>query len=274
VAAANFTDNASATSRMGSVAACRLSLDAGLEPVLQLQARDRNRVALASDTLGAAALGIRNVLCLTGDHHRFGPRPVATPEPFDMDSVQLLWMLRRMRDEGVAIDGRELEERPRLFLGAAASPFAAIPEYEAIRAEKKVNAGAQFIQTQPVFDLPRFQGWLEALEKRGLLDKVHVLAGVLPLRSAKAARFLAREVPGVVIPADVLGRMEEAGSKQAEEEEEGIRIAADTLRRLRGMPGVRGVHVMPVHWESALRRLLDEAGYPGPGAGKANEEGR
>jgi methylenetetrahydrofolate reductase (NADPH) len=260
VMAANFADNASSTARVSSLAASRISMDAGLEPVLQMQCRDRNRTALVSDALGAADLGIRNVLCLTGDHQRFGPGPLAFPGPFDLDSVQLLWVLRRMRDEGLALDGRELKSRPLFFLGAAGTPYGTLPEFEAIRMEKKVKAGAQFIQTQPVFHRERFLAWLEALDKRNLLDRVPILAGVLPLRSLKVARFLAREVPGVLIPEDVLRRLEEAGSPEAQAET-GFRLAVETLGALRETPGIRGVHIMAMQWESVLPRLLEEAGY-------------
>lgn len=263
VAAANFTDNASASARMSSMASSKICLEAGLEPIMQLQARDRTRVVLTSDALGAAALGITNILCLSGDHHGFGPGAVAKPDQFDMDSIQLLWMLRRMRDEGVCLDGRELSQRPRLFLGAAASPFGPPAGYEALRTETKVNAGAQFIQTQPVFDYDRFLVWLEALDKRNLLGKVHVLAGLLPLKSARAAQFMAREVPGVVIPEAILKRMEGAGDKEGQQEA-GFEIALDTLRRLRDTPGIRGVHIMAVHWESIIPRLVEEAGLPEP----------
>lgn len=152
VVAANFTDNASAFARMSSLASSKICLESGLEPVMQLQARDRSRVVLESDAIGAAGLGITNILCLSGDHHSFGPGPVSKPDQFDMDAIQLLWMLRRMRDEGRYLDGRNIPNPPKIFLGAAASPFGPPPEYEAIRAEKKINAGAQFIQTQPVFD--------------------------------------------------------------------------------------------------------------------------
>jgi methylenetetrahydrofolate reductase (NADPH) len=263
VVAANFTDNASAAVRMSSMASSKISLDAGLEPVMQLQARDRTRVVLESDALGAAGLGISNILCLSGDHHGLGPAPVAKPDQFDMDSIQLLWMLRRLRDEGRCLDGREIAAPPRLFLGAAASPFGAIPEYEAIRAEKKVNAGAQFIQTQPVFDHDRFLDWLEALDRRNLLEKVHVLAGLVPLKSARAALFMSRDVPGVVIPEGTVKRMTEAGDGEAQQEE-GVRIALEILTKLRATPGLRGVHIMAIHWESIVPRLLEEAGIAKP----------
>ena len=226
---------------------------------MQLQARDRTRVVIESDMMGAAGLGIRNVLCLSGDHHRFGPGPVAKPDQFDMDAIQLLWMLRRMRDEGIYLDGRKIKEPPKFFLGAAASPFGALPEYEAIRAEKKINAGAQFIQTQPVFDYGRFLDWLEALDKRNLLDKVHVLAGLIPLKSARAAEFMANEVPGVVIPEEMVKRMTGAPDKEAQQET-GFQIAVDILKKLKETPGISGTHIMAVHWESIIPKLVEEVG--------------
>ncbi|MGQ9501914.1 MAG: methylenetetrahydrofolate reductase C-terminal domain-containing protein [Anaerolineae bacterium] len=262
VTAANFTDNASATCRMNSLASSKLCLDAGLEPVMQLQARDRTRVVIQSDAVGASGLGIRNILCLTGDHHRFGPAPMSMPDQFDMDGVQILWMLRRMRDEGKYIDGREMKVRPRFFLGAAASPFGAPPKFEAIRAEKKINAGAQFIQTQPVFDYNRFIEWLEALDKRNLLDKVYILAGIVPLRSAKAAHFM-KDVPGVVLTESDLKRMDAAGDKEAQAEM-GVTIALEMIERLKNTPGIHGLHIMAVHWESIVPRLIEEAGLPRP----------
>lgn len=263
VPAANFTDNASASARMGSMASSKICLEAGLEPVMQLQARDRSRVVIESDVLGAAGLDIRNILCLTGDHHRFGPKPVSKPDQFDMDSVQILWMLRRMRDEGKYIDGRNIKNRPQFFLGAAASPFGAIPKYEAIRAEKKINAGAQFIQTQPIFDYDRFLDWLEALDKRDLLDKVHILAGMIPLKSARAAHFMAGDVPGVVIPDEFVKRMDNAGDKEGQQEE-GVAIALEMIEKLKNTPGISGIHFMAVHWEAIVPRLMDQSGLPKP----------
>lgn len=261
--AANFTDNASATARMNSLASSHLALEAGLEPVMQLQARDRSRVALEADALGAAGLGIRNILCLSGDHQRFGAGPVVKPDQFDMDAVQVLWMLRRMRDEGVLLDGRTIKNRPQFFLGAAASPFGAPPRYEAIRAEKKVNAGAQFIQTQPIFDYDRFTEWLEALDQRNLLGKVSILPGLVPLKSARAAHFMAEEVPGVVIPPEIIARMDAAGDKEGQQEE-GVAIALELVEKLRQTPGIGGMHVMAVHWEEIVPRLVEEAGLRRP----------
>jgi len=259
VVAANFTDNASASARMSSMASSKICLETGLEPVMQLQARDRSRVVLESDAIGAAGLGISNILCLSGDHHSFGPGPVAKPDQFDMDAIQLLWMLRRMRDEGCYLDGRKIKEPPKFFLGAAASPFGALPDYEAIRAEKKINAGAQFIQTQPVFDYRRFVDWLEALDKRNLLGKVHILAGLIPLKSARAAQLMAEDVPGVVIPEGMVKRMTGAGEKEAQRAA-GFQIALEILEKLKGTQGIGGVHIMAVHWESIIPRLVEETG--------------
>ncbi len=263
VAAANFTDNASASARMSSIASSKICLDVGMEPVMQLQARDRTRVVIESDAIGAAGLGIRNILCLTGDHHRFGPGPMSTPHQFDMDAVQILWMLRRMRDDGIYLDGRKIKRRPEWFLGAAASPFGAPPKYEALRAQKKVNAGAQFIQTQPIFDYDGFVEWLEALDKRDILDKVYVLAGLIPLRSARAAHFMADEVPGVKIPEEIVKRMDDAGDKEGQAEE-GVAIALEMIEKLKSTPGLHGMHIMAVHWEAIVPRLIEESGVPKP----------
>jgi methylenetetrahydrofolate reductase (NADPH) len=260
VAAANFTDNAAASARMSSLSCSVVALDSGVEPVMQMQARDRSRSVIQSDVLGAAALGVRNILCLSGDHQAMGPGPVAMPNQFDLDVVQMLWVLRRMRDEGKYLDGREIKVRPRYFLGAAGSPFGVPPRYEAIRAEKKINAGAQFIQTQPVFDVPRFTEWLEALDRRDLLRKAYVLAGVAPLKSAKSAHFMAAKVPGVYVPPQVLARMDRAAEsgKQAQQEE-GIAIAREIMHDLRRTAGMRGLHIMAVHWDDAVARLLQGA---------------
>ena len=187
---ANYSDNAFSTSRMSSMACSKISLEAGLEPVLQIQARDRTRVEVQSIALGASALGIRNILCLGGDFHNFGPIPKSMPDQFDLDALQILWILRRMRDEGKFLDGRQMHNRPQFFLGAAGSPFSAPHKYDAIRVEKKINAGAQFLQTQMVFDVPMFMDWLEALDQRNLL-RTPVMASVLFLDDAEMARAMA-----------------------------------------------------------------------------------
>ena len=263
VSAANFTDNASATVRMSSLASSKICLDAGLEPVMQIQARDRSRIVVESDAVGAAGMDIHNILCLSGDHHRFGLSPIAKPDQFDLDAIQMLWMLRRIRDEGKYLDGRNLKTRPQWFLGAAASPFGAPPMFEAIRAEKKINAGAQSIQTQPIFDYDRFTDWLEALDKRNLLDRVYILAGLVPLKSARAAHFMDEEVPGVVLTPEIIKRMDNAGDKEAMQQE-GVAIALELIERIKNTPGLSGMHIMAVHWESIVPRLVEEAGLPRP----------
>lgn len=263
VTAANFTDNASASARMSSIASSKICMDMGIEPIVQMQARDRSRVTIESDAMGTSGLGMKNILVVTGDHHRFGPSPRSTPHQFDMDSVQVMWMLRRMRDGGVYLDGRPIKNRPMWFLGAAASPFGAPPRYEALRAEKKINAGAQFIQTQPVFDYDRFLEWLEALDKRNLLDKVYILAGLIPLKSARAAHFMADDVPGVVIPPELVKRMDDAGEKEAQQEV-GVTIALELIEKLKATPGISGLHIMAVHWEQAVPRLVEESALPRP----------
>lgn len=231
---------------------------------MQLQARDRTRVAVAADAIGAAGLGIHNILCLSGDHHSAGPGPMAKPDQFDLDAVQMLWMLRRMRDEGIYLDGRKMKNRPQWFLGTAASPFGAPPKFEAIRMHKKVNAGAQFVQTQPIFDYNRFLEWLEALDQRGLLDKVYILAGLIPLKSAKAAHFMAEEVAGVYIPPQIVQRMDAAGDDKVAQQETGVAIALEMIEKLKATPGIDGMHIMAVHWEEIVPRLIDESGLPRP----------
>jgi methylenetetrahydrofolate reductase (NADPH) len=180
-----------------------------------------------------------------------------------MDAIQLLWMLRRMRDDGIYLDGRNIKHRPQWFLVAASSPFGAPPKYEALRVHKKVNAGAQFIQTQPIFDYDRFLEWLEALDKRDLLDKVYILAGMIPLKSARAAHFML-DVPGVAIPPEIVKRMDTAGDDKDAQAEEGVAIALEMIEKLKNTPGINGIHFMAVHWEAIIPRLMDEGNLPRP----------
>ena len=255
IAAGNFTDNPMATARMSSLACSVLLLRQGIEPVMQMTARDYNRLSLQSEILGASALGIRNVMCLTGDPPMSGREPYGAI-PFDIDAVQMLWILRRMRDDGIFLDGRSLKSPPRLFLGAAGSPNAPNSRYEALRLEKKIHAGAQFIQTQLVYDVDAFAAWMEALDKRNVLDKIHILAGVGSLRSAKSARYIATQLHNVRVPPPILTRMESARDAQ----EEGIQIALEIMERLRTMKGVSGIHLMAMGWEAVIPRLVVEAG--------------
>jgi len=262
VAAINFTDNPSATPRMSSLACSTMALQHGAEPVLQIAARDRTRVGLQSDVIGASALGIRNMLCLSGDHSRMGPPPLGRSDIVDIDSIQMLWILRRMRDEGHYLDGRNLKNPPMMFLGAAASPFASEPKFQAIREHKKVNAGAQFFQTNLVYDADGLEVWLNELAKRDILDKVYILVGITPLKSLKMATYMNDEVPGVFIPQHLLKRMEAAGDGAAKE---GLTIALELIEQIKGKQGVNGIHIMAVGWEEIVPRIVTEAGLLPPG---------
>jgi methylenetetrahydrofolate reductase (NADPH) len=254
VDAANVTDNQTAVVRMSSIATAALMVREGLEPVMQMVARDRNRIAIQSDMLGAAALGIRNVLCLSGDHQTFGSEPGAA-NVYDVDSIQMLAVLKRMRDEGKFCGGTDVDGRPPLFLGAACSPDADPKEIRVARLGKKIRAGAQFVQTQCIFDIPAFKAFLERAGDAGLLDQCHLLAGIIPLKGAKMAKFMRDNVAGVSIPDSVLRRME--GSK---DKEEGIRIAIETIQAVRELRGVHGVHIMAIEWEAKVAQIVEGAG--------------
>ena len=260
VTAVNFTDNASATPRLSSWACSVLAQRRSVEPTLQIAARDHTRLSVQSDVLGASALGIRNVLCLTGDSPRVGVTPMARLDVVDVDSIQMLWILRRMRDEGKYLDGRELKTPPRYFLGAAASPMASQPRFQAIREHKKVNAGAQFFQTNVVYDPDALDVWLNELAKRNILNKVYILVGVMPIRSLKMAQRLT-QVPGIRVPDTILKRMEAAGDRA---EEEGVAIAVELIQQIKSKQAVHGIHLMSVGWESIYPRIITEAGLVRP----------
>ena len=257
VTAVNFTDNASAVPKMSSIACSTIALKREAEPVFQIAARDQTRLSLQSAAIGASALGVRNILCVSGDHARTGAAPYERSDIVDLESVQMLWILRRMRDEGKYLDQRVIKTPPRFFLGAAASPFASEPRFQAIREEKKVNAGAQFFQTNLIFDLDGLEIWLNELAKRNLHDKVYILAGIAPLRSLKMAQFIHTKVPGITLPERVLKRMEAAGDGASEE---GVAIALELLSGVRKLQGIDGVHIMAVNWEEIVPRLITEAG--------------
>lgn len=263
VDAVNVTDNQTAVVRLSSFASCLMVRDMGLEPVMQLACRDRNRIALQSDFLGACALGITNFLCITGDHQSLGNHPEAK-SVFDVDSVQLLTIFRRLRDEGVFANGEKMRGEIQAFLGAGENPFADPLEFRVFRLAKKVAAGAQFIQTQAVFDLEIFSRWMEEVRRLGLHEKVHILAGVIPLKSLQALRYMKEEVPGMVIPGWVEERMERAQDPK----EEGVQIAVDIIEALRNIEGVRGVHIMAVAWESIIPEIVRRSGlFPRPAQG-------
>ena len=256
-AAINFTDCPSATPRMSSWACSTLCVQQGAEPVMQIAARDRTRTGLQAEVLGAVGLGVRNILCLSGDSMKLGPSPRGRMDIVDLDSVQMLWVLRRMRDEGRYLDGREMKFPPKFFLGAAASPFASEPRFQALREHKKINAGAQFFQTNLVYDADGLEVWLEEMAKRNILDKVYILIGITPLKSLKVARYMDEEVPGVFIPQKLIKRMEDAKDGA---EEEGVQIALELIEQVKTKQGVSGIHLMAVGWEEIVPRIVTEAG--------------
>lgn len=260
VTAINFTDAASAVPRMSSLACCKVAYDNQAEPVLQITAREKTRCSLQSEIVGASALGIRNILCISGDNAIIGPAPRSNMNILDIDSVQMLWILRRMRDEGLYLDGRKMKSPPKLFLGAAASPFASKPEFQAIREQKKVNAGAQFLQTNLVFDPDGLDRWLEQLEKRNVLNKVFILVGIGALKSFKMSQYLNKEIPGVTIPEKIMKRMENAGDKA---QEEGIKITVELIDAIKKKPGIHGIHLSTFGCESTIERIIAESGLAG-----------
>jgi methylenetetrahydrofolate reductase (NADPH) len=254
VDAVNITDNQRANVRLSSIASARILLDEGLEPIIQMTCRDRNRLAIQSDLLGAAALGIRNVLCLTGDHQTFGDQPESRGV-FDLDSIQLIAAVAAM-NSGFLLSGAEMKKPTDFLIGAAANPFAEPFEMRLIRLHKKITAGARFIQTQAVFDVGVFSRWMERVVDMGLHEKAAILPGVMPVRSAKVLLWMKEKLPGVRIPAEVLARMSQARDPEAE----GVMMAVELIRALKGMHGVRGVHLMPSLWEGIVPTIVKEAG--------------
>jgi methylenetetrahydrofolate reductase (NADPH) len=247
---------------MSSVAICALLVRAGYEPIYQVACRDRNRIAIQGDLLGAAAMGVRNVLCLTGDDVSAGDQPEAKPV-FDFDSIQLLRTARMMRDEGIFLSGRKLTTPPRLFLGAAANPFVPPLNWRPMRLAKKIAAGADFIQTQYCFDVPRMRDYMKQVQDMGLLEAVYMLVGVGPLRSEKAAEYMRTKVPGVVIPDEIVDRLRKTPKER--KRDEGKLICAEIIQQVREIDGVDGVHVMAYRQEELVAEIIEEAGlFPRP----------
>ncbi|MFK5952484.1 MAG: methylenetetrahydrofolate reductase [Desulfobacterium sp.] len=257
VDAVNVTDNQTAIVRMSSIAASAHLVAAGVEPVMQMVVRDRNRIAIQSDIMGAYSLGIRNILCLSGDHQSFGSQPDAM-NVFDIDSVNLIRTVRDMRDTGKDMSGFDLDVAPEMFIGAAANPFADPFEYRVIRLEKKINAGVDFIQTQSIYNLARFKEWIKRANNEGLTEKVYILGGVTPLRSAGMARYMNKKVAGMDVPEEVIKRMD--GVEKKKQSDEGIKICIETMEMLKELTGVHGVHIMAIEWEEAVATLVKEAG--------------
>ena len=255
VTAINFTDCPSAAARMSSWACSTIALGEGAEPVMQIAARDRTRVGLQAEIMGANALGIKNILCLSGDSMVLAPPPRGRMDIVDLDSVQMIWLLRRIRDNGHYLDGRPIKFPPKYFIGAAASPFASEPHFQALREEKKVNAGVQFFQTNLCYDPDGVETWLNELAKRNILDKVYILIGITPLKSYGMASYMHNDVPGVTIPEPLLKRMKDAGEDAAEE---GVQIVLELIEKIKKLEGVSGFHLMPVMWESIVPRIITE----------------
>jgi methylenetetrahydrofolate reductase (NADPH) len=256
VDAVNITDNQTAVVRMSSWGASLVALQEGLEPNYQMVCRDRNRIAIQSDILAAYANGVRNILCLSGDHQDFGDHPDAMGV-FDIDSMQLIHVVRTMRDEGRFANGDEIDEPPRMFIGAACNPFADPFEFRVRRLAKKIRAGADFIQTQCIYNMNRFREFTKRALDLGLLEDVYLLAGITPLKSAGMAEHMQQEVPGIDIPEEVLLRLKGVSKEKAAEE--GIRIACEQIAEFREMNGVSGVHLMAIEWEHRVPEIAERA---------------
>ena len=262
VDAINITDNQTSVTRMSSLAACIHLKLMGLEPILQMVTRDRNRISLQSDILGAASFDIHNILCLSGDHQSFGDCPTGQ-NVHDLDSMQLIQTVRQMRDEGKFLGGDDIKRPPRMFVGAAANPFADPYEIRVPRLAKKIAAGVEFIQTQCIYNLDKFELWMKQAGDRGLLEKVHLLAGVTPLKSAGMARYMKNRVPGMDVPDDVVKRM--ADVPKEKQAEEGLKICVESIQRLKACEGVRGFHIMAIEWEEKVSEIVEQSGlYPRP----------
>jgi methylenetetrahydrofolate reductase (NADPH) len=261
----NITDNQTAVVRMASWAACLLLIQEGIEPNFQMVCRDRNRLAMQADILGAYALGIRNILCLSGDHCQFGDHPTAKGV-FDIDSMQLIGMVKKMRDEGKFLSGAELDGAPKMFIGAAENPFAEPFEWRVHRLAKKVEAGVDFIQTQCIYNLPKFREFIRQANDMGLTEKAYILAGVTPMKSLGMARYMKTKVPGMDVPDDTIKRLQ--GVPKDKQAEEGIKIALEQIAEFKEMKGVAGVHLMAIEWEHRVPEIAERAGMlPRPQAG-------
>ena len=260
--AVNVTDNQTSIVRMSSVAACRLLLDLGLEPVMQMVCRDRNRIAMQSDVLGAQALGVRNLLCLSGDHQRFGNQ-IGAKNVYDLDSIQLLFTVKKMRDEGQLLGGDALEGGVEMLLGAASNPFGDPFDFRVRRLAKKAKAGADFIQTQCIYNMDKFKTFMSMAGDEGLLEDVKILAGVTPLKSLPMAKYMAAKVSGIDIPQPILDRIKGVPKKQRAAE--GIKLCIEQIQELKEIDGVAGVHLMAIEWERRVPEIVEGAGlYPRP----------
>jgi len=262
VDAINITDNQTSVTRMCSLAACIRLKMMGLEPVLQMVTRDRNRIALQSDILGAASFDIHNVLCLSGDHQSFGDCAQGQ-NVHDIDSMQLIQTVRYMRDEKKFLGGDEINRPPKMFVGAAANPFADPFEIRVPRLAKKIAAGAEFIQTQCIYNLDKFEEWMRGVRDRGLHEKVYILAGLTPMKSVGMARYMKKKVPGMDVPDEIVKRL--GDTPKEKQAEEGIKICIESIQRLKQVEGVAGFHIMAIEWEEMVPQIVEKGGlYPRP----------
>ena len=262
VDAVNITDNQTSMTRLCSLAACIQLKLMGLDPVLQMVTRDRNRIALQSDILGAASFDINNILCLSGDHQSFGDCANGQ-NVHDLDSMQLVQTVRHMRDQGKFLGGDDIERPPKMFVGAAANPFADPFEIRVPRLAKKIAAGAEFIQTQCIYNLDKFEEWMKRVRERGLHEKVYILAGMTPMKSAGMARYMKNRVPGMDVPDELIKRL--AGIPKEKQAEEGIDICVESIERLKEVEGVRGFHIMAIDWEEKVPEIVKRTGlFPRP----------
>jgi methylenetetrahydrofolate reductase (NADPH) len=257
VDAVNITDNQTAVVRMSSWAASLIVLQEGLEPNFQMVCRDRNRLAIQSDILGIYAHGIKNMLCLSGDHQRFGNHPQAK-NVFDIDSMQLIHAVKTMRDEGKFLNGQDIDVPPRLFIGAASNPFAEPFEFRVHRLAKKIAAGADFIQTQCIYNMDRFREFMKKVVDMGLHEKCYILAGVTPMKSVGMARYMAKQVPGMDVPDSIIKRLQGAGKGKVAGT--GIKFAIEQIEEFREMEGIAGVHLMAIEWEHRVPEIAELAG--------------
>jgi len=257
VDAVNITDNQTSVVRMSSISAGVILSEMGFDSIVQMVCRDRNRIAMQSDILGAVAHGISNILCLSGDHQTFGDHPYAK-NVYDIDSIQLIAMVKKMRDEGLFLGGQEIKGQVGMFIGAAANPFAEPFEFRVLRLAKKIEAGVDFIQTQCIFNMEKFEQWMSMVRDAGLHEKVHILAGLTPMKSVGMAKYMASQVPGMDVPDEIIQRIQ--GAPKGKRAEEGIKLCVEQIQRLREIEGVAGVHIMAIEWEKKVAEIVERAG--------------
>ena len=258
----NITDNQTAMGRMSSIAGAVIVKNMGLDPIIQMVARDRNRLAMQADIIGAYSLGINTMLCLSGDHPKFGDHPTAKAV-YDVDSVNMIKMVTDMRDTGKFQGGADIKMPPKMFVGAAANPFADPFELRVARLAKKAKAGVDFIQTQCIFNMDKFETWMKGVCDRGLDKEVKILAGITPMKSVGMARYMKNKVPGMDVPDEVIKRLE--GVSKEQQPEEGIKMAIEQMERMKEIPGVAGFHIMAIEWEERVAEIVEGAGlYPRP----------